>query len=184
MAHVDRASTGPRHHCRGSPPLAKVVGFWCFASTGPRHHCRGSIRARNRGARHEAVYCFNGAPTSLPGIGGCRGAEWETVALASTGPRHHCRGSLGVGPWPTRSDRASTGPRHHCRGSSTTGRRASRSPLASTGPRHHCRGSAATRRPRIASPLTGFNGAPTSLPGIALARRCLSTGFDINAGDR
>ncbi len=174
-------------------PGPLVDGVLTWASTGPRHHCRGSrlLRAADRGFRLPG---FNGAPTSLPGIvePRVRCARWPQrrfngapTSLPGIGDRRHV----------TRSRSASTGPRHHCRGSlpSPTGRSVSldacfngaptslpgigrprripRPDMASTGPRHHCRGSPSADAESGSTHCLGrFNGAPTSLPGIGSCR--------------
>ncbi len=138
----ERASTGPRHRCRGSASatstspgpsrlLQRGLGIAAEdrcrpctrhrqstpASTGPRHRCRGSSGERCvRAVRREA----------------------------STGPRHRCRGSVRPSRALFMGDVASTGPRHRCRGSQVPKPKAAPATRASTGPRHRCRGSTFT----------------------------------------
>ncbi len=182
------ASTGPRHCCRGSAvaPSLRVGGR--VASTGPRHCCRGSsssgrtartpVPALQRGlgiaaedracGRARASWCrrFNGASALLPRIGVYAARSKVVGEIASTGPRHCCRGSRSTARSATTRRRmlqrglgiaaedrpmldrlvvrvvgASTGPRHCCRGSAHARSALRRARRASTGPRHCCRGS-------------------------------------------
>ncbi len=181
------------------------------ASTGPRHRCRGSACAST--SRRSCTPCFNGASASLPRIGRSRDRV-RAGQEASTGPRHRCRGSRDGKAWRGRDEVASTGPRHRCRGSdisnqfdctvatvlqrglgiaaedrdgdvigaahvisaSTGPRHRCRGsiimsngnvwgPYASTGPRHRCRGSRSSSC-AISSSTRRFNGASASLPRI------------------
>ena len=135
---VDRASTGPRHRCRGWVVDGAYGALLDVASTGPRHRCRGWIMAvripyvclaLQRGLGIDAEdgpstprafpagwRRFNGASASMPRMGrAARGARARADGLqrglgidaedgvsfdededgayvASTGPRHRCRG--------------------------------------------------------------------------------------------
>ncbi len=85
---------------------------------------------------------------------------------------------------------ASTGPRHRCRGSRARDGRQLRGGPASTGPRHRCRGSWRARK-RSSNTSCSFNGASASLPRIAAnwsatiaALGVLQRGLGIAAEDR
>ncbi len=88
------------------------------ASTGPRHRCRGSSEGRSPTGSRPA--CFNGASASLPRIGLGR-LDHRGERRASTGPRHRCRGSDPEQRLDAPEQVASTGPRHRCRGSGSPG---------------------------------------------------------------
>ena len=59
--------------------------------------------------------CFNGASASMPRMGHEPGGL-RAARVASTGPRHRCRGWRQASSASQASRAASTGPRHRCRG--------------------------------------------------------------------
>ncbi len=119
-------------------PGLDVLMLNCMASMGPRHRCRG-IKSR-RTCNGSVLNRFNGATASLPWnqtvwaahpLGGCgfNGATaslpWNlpvagdfrvSLAQASMGPRHRCRGISPHAAETPQSSGASMGPRHRCRG--------------------------------------------------------------------
>ncbi len=185
---VRRASTGPRHRCRGSrrSSCGRRRARRCFngaSASLPRI-------ARARWAAASRRTCFNGASASLPrivasseeveqhqlqlqrGLGiaaedrGQLERDHRGARRASTGPRHRCRGSRRARSWALR------------RGSGFNGASASLPRIvdfaallrtdpycASTGPRHRCRGSPCLAR-RWPRGRNCFNGASASLPRI------------------
>ena len=113
-----RASTGPRHRCRGSL-FAEGRAFFCgellqrglgIAAEDRTLSCSSqvlrSMLQRGLGIAaedrpHRAALgpfrrCFNGASASLPRIASPSPFTLPRIGLASTGPRHRCRGSAWV----------------------------------------------------------------------------------------
>ncbi len=181
------ASTGPRHRCRGSAPSATAWHAVREASTGPRHRCRGSVRPG-----WGALLCisfFNGASASLPRIVPDAGCHRHELLLFNGASASLPRIGL-VRRRPRRALIASTGPRHRCRGSAVTYCFTGVGASASTGPRHRCRGS----EPRVPHHVGGDDVLQRGL-GIAAEDRCgtpsalppragLQRGLGIAAEDR
>ncbi len=158
------------------------------ASTGPRHRCRGSS-SRRRTCRRQPPGLQRGLGIAAEDRKRAFVAV-GSLGVASTGPRHRCRGSP-VQPVVTAPPvSASTGPRHRCRGSHPAFAVHGPRLPASTGPRHRCRGSLSTWSRRAWRALC-FNGASASLPRIASADNSrvatssgLQRGLGIAAEDR
>ncbi len=175
------------------------------ASTGPRHRCRGSQAGIRRGGLSRG--CFNGASASLPRIGAichcvARGARSFNGASASLPRIASCWSTASAAPSSFNGASASLPRIAFCSAPTrrrTTGfngasaslprivldRRALLPALrqASTGPRHRCRGSARTSRAPRAT-RARFNGASASLPRIARQTRASRCPANASTGPR